>query len=102
MNPAIILLALAALPLGLYNLILLHKDSSWKYYIGITGSAWSFSGTFLIYLGFPGIAFFPVLLGILLLGYIMRMKVDRSRILVGKIAAVLSLLVLILVGLLIL
>lgn len=50
MNPAIILLALAALPLGLYNLMLLHKDSSLKYYFGIAGSAWSFSGIFLIYL----------------------------------------------------
>ncbi len=79
MNPAILLLALTAVPLGIASFIEFRSQSSPRALYGMIGAGWSMGGVLLIVVGVPGIIFFPGLIGIMLFGTLMQLRQKKER-----------------------
>ncbi|MCU0852838.1 MAG: hypothetical protein MUC90_06275 [Thermoplasmata archaeon] len=102
MNPAIILLAAASIPMAavsLYRYLEYRRPSSAA---GVVGAGWSAAGVFLVSAGMPGLLLLPCLLAILLLGSMADLRHDRSRIVIVRTAVIVVLLVAVSAGLVVL
>ncbi|MCU0853275.1 MAG: hypothetical protein MUC90_08510 [Thermoplasmata archaeon] len=74
MELPILLLASASVPFGLVAMHDILSGEKKRGVFGIASAAWSFSGIFLVYLGVPGLLFFPGLMVILLASSLSRAR----------------------------
>ncbi len=84
MNPAILLLALTSIPLGIVSLFEFRLQSSPRALYGMIGAGWAMGGVLLIVVGVPGVIFFPGLIAIMLFGTLMQLRQKKERLLYVK------------------
>ncbi len=93
LNPAIILLAAASVPMAavsLYRYIEYRRPGNAA---GVVGAGWSAAGVFLVGAGMPGLILLPGLLAILLLGSILDFRSDPGRVVFVRATVIAALLV---------
>lgn len=102
MDISLLVLAFASVPLGVIALCDLIADRKMRGLFGMTSAAWSASGVVLVYVGVPGIVFFPGLLVILILSTLVQGREGGGRLQYVKASSLSVLLVLITLGLVLL
>jgi uncharacterized membrane protein len=102
MDLSIMVLASASVPLGLVALVDFLSERRVKGLFGMTSAVWSASGVVLVYIGVPGIVFFPGLLMILILSSFLQGRRGGGRSQYVKALSLSLLLILITLGLVLL
>lgn len=102
MNPAIIMLAVASIPMAAMSLYRYLEHRRPSNAAGIVGAGWSAAGVFLVSAGMPGLVLLPGLLAILILGSVLDFRSDAGRAALVRALVIVSLLVFVLAGLVVL
>jgi len=102
MDASIFVLASASVPLGLIALHDFRSDRRVGGMFGMTSAAWSVSGVVLVYLGVPGLLFFPGLFAIMISSALVQARGGGGRSQYLKAALLSTLLAIVTLGLVVL
>lgn len=99
MDVSILVLASASVPFGLIALHDIASGEVRKGAFGAASAAWSLSGVLLVYLGVPGLIFFPGLLLIMIASSLSRVRRGGGALQYARPSALAAVLALVTIGL---